>query len=138
MLEPQNEGVKPEQPHVHVELARVGHQHLLGAPRPRDPLLKARDRRLVYLDLRATDQLQVSNSVISDEDGVDYATEMSGMSTEEVELVPEAEGTCRPKGTDYSLYAVRIDEPTGEPGSLAPPVETEGTPPGTPPVSQGE
>jgi hypothetical protein len=52
VLEPQDEGVKPEQPHVHVELARVGHQHPLGLPRPGDPVLEARDRRLVYLDRR--------------------------------------------------------------------------------------
>ena len=35
-----------------IELARVGHQHLLGLSRPGDAVLKARDRRLVYLDRR--------------------------------------------------------------------------------------
>jgi hypothetical protein len=41
VFEPQDEGVKPEQPHVHLELARIGHQHLLGLPRPGDPVLES-------------------------------------------------------------------------------------------------
>jgi hypothetical protein len=52
VFEPQDVGVKPEQPDVHLELARVGHQHLLGLPRLRDPVLESGDRRLAYLDRR--------------------------------------------------------------------------------------
>jgi hypothetical protein len=41
VFEPEDEGVKPEQPHVHLELARVGRQHLLGLPRPGDAVLES-------------------------------------------------------------------------------------------------
>ncbi len=34
VFEPHDEGLNPEQPHVQIELARVGHQHLLGLSRP--------------------------------------------------------------------------------------------------------
>ena len=47
VLEPEHEGVKPEQANVDFQLACVGHQHLLGAPGPRRAVLKPRDRRLV-------------------------------------------------------------------------------------------
>ncbi len=71
-------------------------------------------------------QLRVTNSVLADEDGADYATEMMGTETEDPTLTPEAVAAqCSTKANDYSLLAIRIDKPVGEPGSAAT-QETEG------------
>jgi hypothetical protein len=77
--------------------------------------------------------MRVTDSVISEEDGVDYATQMSGEDREEVRLTPEAEAAgCSSKGRKYSVLAIRLDKPAGEPGSAAPQVPSgaEGFPPG--------
>ena len=68
------------------------------------------------------EDLQVTNSVISDADGVDYATEMSGTEDDQNQLTSEAEAAgCSAKADHYTIQAVRFDKPTGKPGSAAPP-----------------